>query len=421
MRETLLGSEARSTVNRITLFFSWQSDREQKLCRNFIEKALEHARELLADNDIELVIDADTRNVPGSPPITATILEKIDRCDIFLADVTPVAETDDGKKVPNPNVMGEFGYALRAHGHGRILLSLNRAFGAINELPFDIKHQRLSLHYTAPPGIQDNARREARREFGRKLFVAVKAIADSGAQHASAEAADRALERAYEHRAAFLRGSTPAIVSRPCIAIQIAPLAAAGAQPLAPRVAGPIVEGFRPPGFTRAEDGVDSRMWWCSDVPRTVPNKPNPEVDWLFTLTRAGALQFAVNLERRIDTNPRISVNGFQMEAWVVRMTEQLFETAKTLGWGGPALVTVGLEGVEDVDILAGRLPPLRIRPPSILANGPVVTPGETPIATQLRGVLDHIWLEIGHKLGSPSFQGETWRGYGAMADYQLG
>jgi hypothetical protein len=43
--------------------------------------------------------------VPGTPPITDTILKKIQNCDIFVPDVTFVASTAGGKLVPNPNVM----------------------------------------------------------------------------------------------------------------------------------------------------------------------------------------------------------------------------------------------------------------------------------------------------------------------------
>ena len=62
-------------------------------------------------------IDADTEGVLGHVPVTDTILKKIAACDAFVPDLTIVAVTEAGKLVPNPNVMLEYGYALRAKSH----------------------------------------------------------------------------------------------------------------------------------------------------------------------------------------------------------------------------------------------------------------------------------------------------------------
>ncbi len=91
----------------LTVFYSWQMDRPSKLCRDFIGRALEEAVVLLAAERISLHIDSDTKDVPGTPAITDTILGKIRDCDLFLADMTYVAAGD--KLLPNPNVMGEYG------------------------------------------------------------------------------------------------------------------------------------------------------------------------------------------------------------------------------------------------------------------------------------------------------------------------
>ena len=55
----------------------------------------------------EIEIDSDTRNEPGTPPLTDTTFARADgECDAFVADMTSVAVTEGGKLVPNPNVMG---------------------------------------------------------------------------------------------------------------------------------------------------------------------------------------------------------------------------------------------------------------------------------------------------------------------------
>lgn len=404
----------------ITLFYSWQSDRDSKLCRHFIEKALEHGAELLRREGIELTIDADTRNVPGTPPVTATILKKIDDCDVFLADMTFVGGTEAGKLTPNPNVMGEYGWALKGLGHERILLAMNTAFGASAELPFDLRHWRFPLQYNAGPGIKDAARRELREEFGGRLAAAIAMIVRAGGRNADADALARAQELAAEHRAAFARGNVPAIVSRPCLSVQIVPLAAFSGSTLTPRAVAPVIEPFFPPGYELALRGADERMWWTHGPRRNIDGKPNPEVDWMLTIARPGILQFAVCLGRRNDDDPTTVVDGLKLEARIVRMTERMLEQAQALGLGGPAVIDIGCEGLDDVEIVAGSLSSIRLRRERILIGGPTVSIGDTPIGTQLRDALDELWLAMGRSSGSPSFADDSWTGYDDEAAYRL-
>src|ERR1700680_4196047 len=84
----------KSAMSR-TVFFSWQVDRPPREGRNLIEKALEKAISGIAhDAMVEqavrqgLVVDKDTKGVPGSPPIFTTILGKIERAAVFVPDLT---------------------------------------------------------------------------------------------------------------------------------------------------------------------------------------------------------------------------------------------------------------------------------------------------------------------------------------------
>ncbi len=93
-------------MRKITAFYAWQSDTPTKVNRNFIRQALDDAAQRIsADSSlgIELHIDSDTQDAPGTPPITDTILGKIEACDIFIPDLTFVARTSGGKYVPNPH------------------------------------------------------------------------------------------------------------------------------------------------------------------------------------------------------------------------------------------------------------------------------------------------------------------------------
>jgi hypothetical protein len=92
---------------------------EEGICRCHVPEAL-----VVAGVVGRPEIDHDTRGVAGTPPIAETILRKIDAASVFIADVTPVAVTDQGKQVANPNVLIELGYAKKTHPFERIILNL---------------------------------------------------------------------------------------------------------------------------------------------------------------------------------------------------------------------------------------------------------------------------------------------------------
>ena len=50
----------------------------------------------------------------------------------------------DVKTSPNPNVLLELGYAAQSLGWDNVICIINTDFGAIDDLPFDIKHRRLT-------------------------------------------------------------------------------------------------------------------------------------------------------------------------------------------------------------------------------------------------------------------------------------
>jgi hypothetical protein len=143
-----------------TVFYAWQAQRPGKCNRNLIQDALEHALGELAQNKeepIEFVLDQDARDVPGAPDISTTILRKIEDCSIFVADVTPVGKLINDKLTPNPNVLFELGYAWYKLGESRIILVLNQAFGAPEDLPFDLLKRSLVLYHRAPDALDGPA------------------------------------------------------------------------------------------------------------------------------------------------------------------------------------------------------------------------------------------------------------------------
>lgn len=157
---------------KVTIFYAWQSDCEQKINRHFIRYALDEAAERISQDDsvgVEITVDADTEGVPGTPPVSETILSKINAADIFVPDVTFVAETEGGKLIPNPNVMLEYGYALRSLTFKAMMPVMNTAFGGPERLPFDMAHARHPTQYHMEPAASDGVRRAERNKLSQKL------------------------------------------------------------------------------------------------------------------------------------------------------------------------------------------------------------------------------------------------------------
>lgn len=163
-----------------TLFYSWQSDLPNNLNRARIRRAIDDAvAELNKDLDVEdaIRVDQDTQGAPGSPPITDTILRKIEECGVFIPDVTFIAGGKEDRPTPNPNVMIEYGYALKVCGDKRIIPVFNTAFGRWEDLPFDMRHKRRPILYEAADGMSDEQRREARQDLSKKLLAALQTVA----------------------------------------------------------------------------------------------------------------------------------------------------------------------------------------------------------------------------------------------------
>lgn len=132
------------------IFYSWQSDLPSQTNKVFIQETLERAvQRVRLDNalTVELAIDRDTLGEPGSPDITTSIFKKIDKASAFLADVSIVHRSPNGRSAPNPNVLIELGYALKTLSAQRVILVFNLASGEISDLPFDLKSRRVLTYH----------------------------------------------------------------------------------------------------------------------------------------------------------------------------------------------------------------------------------------------------------------------------------
>jgi hypothetical protein len=140
------------------VFWSWQSDTPGKIGRHFVRNALSAAIERLKETpEIEeptsrearsaMHLDQDRKGIPGSPDLARVILEKIEQSAVFVADVTSVGITTatpqkgetEPKKIINPNVAIELGYALHALTDRALLMVMNEHYGRRADLPFDLQ------------------------------------------------------------------------------------------------------------------------------------------------------------------------------------------------------------------------------------------------------------------------------------------
>src|SRR3954447_8276610 len=156
-----------------TVFFSWQADTPTREGRNFVERSLERAISRVGeDTELEeaireLAVDKDTQGVAGSPPIVETIFRKIDQTAVFVPDLTFVGTRLDGRPTPNPNVLVEYGWALKSLGHSRIVPVMNTAFGqpTAGAMPFDMAHLRRPILYHCPVEADEQTRKRERESL----------------------------------------------------------------------------------------------------------------------------------------------------------------------------------------------------------------------------------------------------------------
>lgn len=157
------------------VFYSWQSDSPGNTNRNFISSALEKAAEELRKDEtitIEPVIDRDTLGLGGSPDISQSIFEKIDSASVFVCDVS-IIDPSSKKLSPNPNVLLELGYAIKALGWEKIVMVMNTEFGGPAELPFDLRARRVTT-YAVAKDAEEKA--PARNSLKKTLVAAIKLI-----------------------------------------------------------------------------------------------------------------------------------------------------------------------------------------------------------------------------------------------------
>lgn len=129
------------------LFQAWQN--QEKEYTDFITQVIREVVEIERKKGIEIeVIRFPAQDEAGSPDVVDMVWEQIANCDVFVGDLTAVAQVGE-QSISNPNVMYEVGIADALLGEKRVILVCSKETN-IAKLAFDVNHKRIS-----PLGIRN--------------------------------------------------------------------------------------------------------------------------------------------------------------------------------------------------------------------------------------------------------------------------
>ncbi|WP_316828616.1 hypothetical protein [Pedobacter miscanthi] len=147
---------------KLKIFFSWQSA-DTKHNKNFISDCIAGAVKKIKQTpdfkNIEFIITDALRHQVGQVAVADTIIDTvIPACDIFVADLTATRVSGlvrfftGSKPIPNPNVMTEYGVALKSLGKERIISLINTSTNGSPRnnaeiIPFDVRQDRFPTEF----------------------------------------------------------------------------------------------------------------------------------------------------------------------------------------------------------------------------------------------------------------------------------
>ena len=161
---------------KVSIFYSWQSDLPNNKNRGLIETAINNAKDnILSENQnvTEIEIISDSRGENGTPDLVASIFNKIDSCDIFIADISIINANTNTRMSPNPNVLLELGYASHAIGWNKLICVFNLEYAKVEELPFDIRTRKPITFNTSTSTI------DAKKLLANNLAHSINGIVNS--------------------------------------------------------------------------------------------------------------------------------------------------------------------------------------------------------------------------------------------------
>jgi hypothetical protein len=96
-------------MRSITAFYAWQSDTPGSINRDFINIALRDAAQRISRDsslDVTLLVDSDTEGIPGTPPVSATILKEDRKVRTFRSGCHFCWENRSSQAAPKPECHG---------------------------------------------------------------------------------------------------------------------------------------------------------------------------------------------------------------------------------------------------------------------------------------------------------------------------
>jgi hypothetical protein len=156
----------------------------------------------------EMHLDQDRQGVPGSPDLARLILDKILASTVVVADVTPVGETwtefeverkklvkeKKKKKLINPNVAIEVGYALGTLTDRAFLMVMNENYGSRDDLPFDLRAKAGPITFNLKPGASRQEIASAAKALAAKFKEALNLVFRNRSRPAANDEALPAIE-----------------------------------------------------------------------------------------------------------------------------------------------------------------------------------------------------------------------------------
>jgi hypothetical protein len=183
---------------QFTVFYSWQTDSPEETNKKFLRDVIKVAVAMVSADGVLVDsprFESGMEGVSGTPEVATVMFEKIDRCAIFIGDVSIVAQippSEEGhepKHIPNPNVSLELGYAAARIGWGRVICVMNEAFGRRDQQPFDVRNRRYPIDYTLDP--KDMSQKEKVHKYLVDLMYKAILTVQENEHRAAEDARDR--------------------------------------------------------------------------------------------------------------------------------------------------------------------------------------------------------------------------------------
>jgi hypothetical protein len=93
-----------------------------------------------------------------------------------VADLTLVGQYSDTKWTSNPNVLLEYGYALKVLDWARIIPVINTHYGVPAQLPFHLSHRIIRVQYTLAPNATSEEKQQSRKNLARMMQREIELI-----------------------------------------------------------------------------------------------------------------------------------------------------------------------------------------------------------------------------------------------------